>query len=92
MKRKKEAIMAAYKQERPKDVNPPRSRLNPKLTQRGAPPGYDDVPPEKHAPKVVPKLAHNGQPVFTFNLVFLFTHVNLHSELFSSFFCIFNVH
>ena len=88
-KRKKQEVLATYKQERPKEVNPPRSRLNPKLIQRGAVPGYEDLPPEKKAPKVTPKLAHNGQSphiVFlsiqgtNFKLINMFMNISIQTQ------------
>ena len=75
-KRQKEQVLAAYKQGRPQEENPPRARLNPKLTQRGAPPDFADIPADddKHKPKTATKLTHDGRslPVVYFLLYLLY--------------------
>ena len=75
-KRQKEQVLAAYKQGRTPEENPPRARLNPKLTQRGAPPDSADVPTDndKHKPKTATKLTHDGRslPVVYFPLYLLY--------------------
>ena len=60
-KQKREAIMSSYMQQRPPESQPPRARLNPKLTRRGAPPGYDDLPLDENKPKIAAKLTHDGK-------------------------------
>ena len=60
-KQKANEILTSYKQSRPIEINPPRSRLNPKLTRRALPPSYEDLPSDDlNKSKIVTKLSHNG--------------------------------
>ena len=60
-RQKADEVLTSYKQPRPMEVNPPRSRLNPKLTRRALPPDYEDLPSDDRSkPKTAAKLSHNG--------------------------------